>query len=313
MPMDVLTALDMLIRSAEQGSFAAAARQLGVTPVAVGKQVTKLERGLGVQLVVRTTRSFALTEAGQRLVAEARSGVLAVQNALDATNQRTEGIVGTLRVNLAPAFGRRYVLPLVGPFLDQHPRLRLDWQFENRHVDLVAEGFDLGIAGAVDLAGGLVARTLAPLHQVVVATPAYLAGAGVPLPVLPDDLPAHRLIAMRSSSSGRVRPWNLRSRSGTATVTPDPRIVVNDPDAVRDAVLAGYGIGLSGLSHVLPDLEAGDLVRLLPDWWVDLGRIVLYHPSSRLLPAKTRAFSDFLMVAFAAKGWASRLDASAGP
>lgn len=309
--MDVLTALDMLIRSADLGSFAAAARQLGVTPVAVGKQVAKLERDLGAQLVMRTTRSFALTEAGQRLVAEARGGVLAVQNALDATNQRTDGIVGTLRVSLPSAFGRRYVLPSLGPFLDRHRHLRLDWQFENRRVDLVAEGFDLGIAGGIDLAGGLVARTLVPLHLVVVASPAYLEKAGPPALRRPDELPVHALVAMRSASTGRVRPWALRSATETTIVEPDPRIVVNDPDAVREAVLAGHGIGLCGLSHVLADLDRGDLVRLLPGWWADLGRIVLYYPATRLLPAKTRAFTDFITAAFAAQRLAERLDASA--
>lgn len=309
--MDIFSALDMLIRSTELGSFAAAGRQLGLTSAAVGKQVGRLEQSLGVQLIVRSTRHIALTDAGRKLVEDARAGVHQVRAALDAANQREEGIAGTLRVSAAPAFGRQYVLPMMGPFLDAHPMLRLDWQFENRHVDLVAEGFDVGIAGGVDLAGGLAARALAPLHLVVVASPVYLSRAGLPVPTRPEELHGHQLIALRSPATGRVRPWNLHSPSGQYAYQPEPRILLNEPEAIKEAAVSGFGIALAGMAHVASELESGALVRLLPQWWVDGGNVSVYFPPSRLLPAKTRAFVDYLATVFREHRVAERL--SAGP
>ena len=307
--MDVFAALDMLVRSTEERSFSAAARQLGLTPAAVSKQIARLERELGVQLVVRSTRSLALTEAGTRLVANAGPGLTQLHAALASANQRHSAIGGVLRVSLAAAFGRQHVLPLMGPFLAAHPALKLDWHFENRQVDLIAEGFDAGIAGGVDLAGGLVARTLAPLHLVMVAAPAYLLQCGLPEPKAPNDLAAFDALVLRSASTRRSRPWSLQNRRQKATIEPKARLWLSDPEALSDAALAGYGVALAGLPHVLPHLEAGTLVRLLPQWWSDGGAISVYYSPSRLMPAKTRAFVDHITSAMSAQGLAKRLTA----
>ena len=309
--MDVHAALEMLVRSAEEGSFSAASRQLGVTPAAVSKQVGALERQLGVQLVVRSTRSLALTEAGTRLVHEAAPGLHLMQNALASANQRRTSVSGVLKVSLAPAFGRQYVLPAMGPFLLAHPALALDWHFDNRQVDLIAEGFDAGIAGAVELAGSMVARPLAPLHLVVVAAPAYVARAGLAAPVRPEDLALFEAVVLRSPSTGRVRPWQLQNRRRQVTVEPRARLWLSDPEAVSEAALAGYGIALAGLSHVHAHLASGALVRLLPQWWSDAGSMSVYFPPSRLMPAKTRAFVDFVTGAMQQSGIAQSL--RAGP
>ena len=308
--MDVFAALGMLVRSTEQNSFSAAARQLGLTPAAVSKQVALLERELGVQLVVRTTRSLALTEAGARLVREAAPGLQQVNAALAAANPRSEALTGVLRVSLAAAFGREHVLPLMGPFLDAHPALQLDWHFDNRQVDLVKEGFDAGIAGGVDLAGGLVARVLAPLHLVVVAAPAYLLRCGLPEPRAPQDLAAFDAVVLRSPSTRRARPWALQRRSRQVVVEPKVRLWLSDPEALSDAALAGYGIALAGLSHVHAHLASGALVRLLAPWWSDAGTVSVYFPPSRLMPAKTRAFVDHITAAMAQQGVARLLSAT---
>lgn len=310
--MDTVSALDMLVRSLESRSFSAAARQLGVTPAAVSKQVAALERALGVQLVQRSTRRLTLTEAGLRLVTQATPGLRQVQAALAATNQKTRAITGVLKVSLAAAFGRAYVLPRMGPLLARHADLRLDWHFENRLVDLIGEGFDAGVAGGVDLGGGLVARPLAPLHLVLVAAPAYLERRPATTLRRPEDLADHDLLALRSPKTGRVRPWQLRNGSRERVIEPQPRLWVSDPEALCDAALAGYGVALAGMPHVLPHLDAGRLVRLLPRWWCDAGTIAVYFPSTRLLPAKTRVFVDHLLAAMEADGLARRLSATAG-
>ncbi len=305
--MDLLGALEMLVRSAEGGSFSAAARQLGLTPAAVSKQVARLEQQLKLQLLVRSTRSLALTEQGQRLVREAAPGLQQVHAALSGVRERGADVAGVLKVSLAPAFGRDYVLPLMAPLLQRHPGLRLDWQFENRQVDLIAEGFDAGIAGGVELAGGLVARPLVPLHQVLVASPDYVARRG--LPRNPVELDAHDTLALRSLRTGRVRVWQLQQGRRQVTVEPSARVAVSDPEALTQAALCGLGIALAGLPHARPHLDSGALVRVLPLWWADAGDISVYFPHSRLLPAKTRAFVDHLTSEFERQGIAMRLQA----
>lgn len=311
--MDVCSALDMLSRSADARSFSAAARQLGVTPAAVSKQVAALEKRLAVQLVVRSTRSLALTEAGVRLMREAGPGLEAMQRALASANQQQTALAGVLKVSLAPAFGRQHVLPVMGPFLQAHPGLALDWQFDNRQVDLIADGFDAGIGGGIDLAGSLVARPLAPLHLVVVAAPSYLARCGAPLPRRPEDLAAFDAVVLRSARTGRSRPWSLQRRRRHVAVEPTARVWLTDPEAVGEAAVAGFGIALSAVSHVHAHLASGALVRLLPEWWSDAGSISVYFPASRLMPAKTRAFVDFVTGTLQASDIARRLTAVPRP
>ena len=309
--MDVFGALDMLVRSAEEGSFSAAARQLGLTPAAVSKQIAALEHRLAAQLLVRSTRRLALTEAGARLVQGAGPGLQQLQAALASANQRRSAVAGVLRVSLAPAFGRQEILPLMGPLLDAHPALKLDWHFENRQVDLIAEGFDAGIAGGIDLAGGLIARPLVPLHLVAVAAPSFLLGCGLPEPRAPHDLAAFEAVVLRSARTGRSRPWNLQRRHERVTVEPKARLWLSDPEAVSAAALAGYGVALAGLPHVQQHLQSGALVRLLPSWWCDAGAISIYFPPSRLMPAKTRAFVDHVVAAVESSGLARRMTAGA--
>lgn len=325
--MDLLGALEMLVRSTEGRSFSAAARQLGVTPAAVSKQITKLERHLGVQLLVRNTRQLTVTEEGQRLLREVMPGLVQVHAALGLTNQQQDVVAGVLKVSLAPAFGRHYVLPVMGPLLQQHPQLRLDWHFDNRQIDLVGEGFDAGIAGGLDLAGGLVARPLVPLHLVLVASPSYAVRKG--LPTAPAQLADHDTLALRSPNTGRARPWQLQNktvaslairRTGKSTA-PAPRhlvldlpsrVWVSDSDALVDAALCGYGIALVGMPHARPHLDSGALLRVLPGWWSDLGAISVYFPHSKMLPPKTRVFIDHLAAVFGEQGLAQRLSALRG-
>lgn len=304
--MDTMGALEMLVRSAELGSFSAAARQLGVTPAAVSKQVARLERTLGRSLVARSTRRIALTEEGHRLVSAAAPALGQVQAALAQAQSVEASFRGTLRVSLAPGFGRRYVLPALGPWLAQHSQLRFDGRFENRAVDLVAEGFDAGVSGGVELAGRLVARDLAPLHLVLVASEAYLARHG--RPETPEALGRHVLLALRSPATGRPRAWRLRGDREVG-IEPEPHHLFDDPEALAVAALEGWGIALAGLHHVLGWIEQRRLVRVLPDWWSDAGAIRVYHPHARRVPPRTRGFVDALVRAARVQRWSERLDA----
>lgn len=164
-------------------------------------------------------------------------------------------------------------------------------------MDLIAEGYDAAIGGGFELASGIVSRALAPAHVVAVASPAYLHGRTPPAD--PSGLAEFDGIVMRSSRTGRVRQWTMRDAAGAEMAGRlTERIVVNDPAAMREAALLGLGVALLALPDVLPWLERGELLRLLPRWYADAGAILIYYPTRTLLPAKTRVFIDFVTEAF---------------
>lgn len=307
--METLANLESFIRSAECGGFSAAARRLGVTPAAVSRNVAMLERNLGVRLFQRSTRSLTLTEAGERFLASVTDGVDAIQLAIADVTTHASRPAGALKVSIASTFGLDYVLPMLPAFMQRYPDVVPDCSFENRQVDLIAEGFDAAIGGGAELASGVVARQLAPLHVIAVASPEFLRGHKPPRH--PNDLASLDGIAMRSARSGRVRVWKVRNRKGVeAMLEQKTRVVANDPEALCRLALKGLGVALIAVPFVLRSLENGALQRILPDWHSDQGAISLYFTSKKLLPAKTRAFVDHITEAFREQDLARRFSAS---
>lgn len=295
--METLANLESFVRSAEGRSFSAAARRLALTPAAVSRNVAMLERNLGVRLFQRSTRKLTLTEAGEQFLVSIGGNLDALQSAIAAVSSDSGAPAGPLKVSMSPTFGIDYILPLLPAFLGRYPLIRPDWHFENRPVDLIAEGYDAAIGGGFELAPGVVSRALAPIHLVAVASPAFMAGH-LP-PTDPAGLAGLNGIVMRSSATGRVRQWVMRDAAGTevpASLTES--VVVNDPTAMRAAALLGLGVTLLAMPDVLPWLERGELVRLLPRWYVDAGAISIYYATRSLMPAKTRVFIDFVVEAF---------------
>lgn len=308
--MESLANLECFVRSAEAGSFSAAARLLALTPAAVSRNVAMLERNLGVRLFQRSTRKLSLTETGEHFLASIGGNLHALQAAIGAVTTERGEPAGVLRVSLSPSFGIGQVLPLMPQWLARYPLIRPDWHFENRPVDLIAEGFDAAIGGGFALTPGVVSRTLAPAHLIAVASPAYLAERA--LPRQPGDLADLDNIVLRASRTGRVRQTVLRNAAGReSAVQLNESMIFNDPVAMREAALLGLGVALLVVPDALPWLERGELVRLLPDWYVDLGGISLYYPSRTLMPAKTRAFIDFITEHFERESLARRFSAGA--
>jgi len=308
--METLANLESFVRAAEGGSFSEAGRRLGLTAAAVSRNVAMLERNLGVRLFQRSTRKLSLTEAGERFLVSIDGNLDALQAAIAEAAAHNSEPAGVLKVSMSLPVGLPYILPLLPPLLAKYPRIKPEWHFENRPVDLIAESYDAAIGGGFDLAPGLVSRTLAPVHVVAVASPAYLSGRT--LPADPSELAAHHGIVMRSPSTGRIRQWMLRNAGGIELAgTLTETIVVNDPAAMREAARLGLGVALIALFDVLPELERGDLIRLLPNWYADAGAISLYYASRTLVSAKTRVFVDCVVNAFRSK----RLDLrfAAGP
>jgi DNA-binding transcriptional LysR family regulator len=306
--METLNSIECFVRSAEAGSFSEAARRLGLTAAAVGKNVAKLEAGVGVRLFHRSTRHLALTEAGQRFLTEVGGGLCTIQAAIANLGSAAGEPSGTLRVSMGNSFGLTYIVPLLDRFLEQYPHISPDWHFDNRPVDLIAEKFDAAIGGAFDIPSGVVARELGPAHRVLVAAPGYL-GQRAPIGA-PADLAQCDGILVRSPQTGRVRNWPLRNRGGQqAPIELRQHMTMSDPEAVCRVAEMGLGIGLTAMPHALPYLDSGRLQRVLPDWYVDGGVLALYFPAQNLLPAKTRAFVDFIVAQFRRQKLAQRFSA----
>lgn len=306
--METLSNLESFVRSAEARSFSEAARRLGLTPAAVSRNVAKLEQNLGVRLFQRSTRRLTLTEDGERFLRAVSGSLEDLQAAIADVSTQAGQAAGTLKISMAPGFGADYILPLLPGFMARYPAVQHDWHMDNRRVDLIADGFDAAIAGGFELTPGVVARELARIHIVAVASPLYLQGRKEPKE--PRDLLKHEGIGMRSVQHGRLRNRMLRNRAGKEMPVEMPaRVVLNDPDAIAQAALMGLGVGLLAMPHALPHIESGALRRVLPNWYWDDGPISLYFPGQRLLPAKTRAFVDYLVDAFKDQRLAERFQA----
>ena len=306
--MESFGSIECFVRSAEGGSFAEAARHLSLTPAAVGKSVAKLEARLGVRLFQRSTRRLALTEAGKMFLAEVSGSLTTIQNAVANLASAEGRPVGTLKVSMGPVFGNRYVVPLLGEFMRRCPDISPDWHFDNRQVDLIAQGFDAAIGGGFDLPQGVVARKLTPAHRVLVASADYLASRA---PILePEDLGHHDGILIRSPQTGRVRSWQLTSRTRQhSPLVLKARMTMSDSEAACATAAQGLGVALVSMPFALGYLEAGTLQRVLPDWCVDDGNISIYYAEHKLLPGKTRAFVDFVIEQFAQQGLGQRFSA----
>ncbi len=309
--METLANLESFVRSAEFGSFSVAARRLSLTPAAVSRNVAMLERNLGVRLFHRSTRKITLTEAGEAFRLAVVDNLDGIQAAIAGVATDSGQPAGVLRVSMPPTFGCAHILPLLPGFLARYPRVQAEWHFENRQVDLVAEGYDAAIGGGFELTPGLVARTLAPAHIVAVASPAYMAGKRMPSD--PAKLQTMDGIVMRSTATGRVRHWTMRNAAGESRPAPlKESLVVNDPGAMREAALLGLGVAMLVTADVLPALESGALVRLAPRWFADAGAISIYYASRKLMPAKTKAFVEWVVQSFESQRLAQRFAGSLG-
>jgi len=294
--LEVMNELVAFVRVAEAGSFSAAARQHGLTPSAVSRQVARLEKVLGVALLQRTTRQLRLTEAGLDVLERGREMLAAAQ----ATVRVAEGHVGQprgrVRLSAPKAFARQVLHQPLLSFLQRHPEVDLHLMVVDRPVDALREGVDLVIRLTDDPPPGMVARALMPVRQLVLASPAYLAGRA---PVLrPEDLLAHSCLSLGEHE--RDSRWRLVQGSDVVEVAVNGRYTVNHSEMRLAAVEAGLGVGCVPDFAARDALAAGRVVRLLPDWVFDnhyQGTAYLLFAASRHMPPKVRALIDHLLAA----------------
>ena len=283
------------VRTVAAGSFAGAAKALGVSPVAVSKNVQRLERQLGVRLLQRSTRKLSLTEEGRLFYARCTGPLLELENAQSAVREKGGSSSGTLRVTSLSPFGRTYVLPLLPAFSGLYPRIEVELHLDDGISDMIAEGYDVGIRAGEMRDGSMVAREIAPLHFVVCGAPAYFAAHGVP--AVPADLAKHNCLRLRGRAARPDRALNWMLGPKRAPVMPPVRgnFVSNDITTLVTAATHGQGLVFAPLPLVLPLFRAGSLAPVLPEWISQPAHIFIHYPNRKQLPMRVRSFVNFLL------------------
>ncbi|CAB3735962.1 HTH-type transcriptional regulator DmlR [Achromobacter deleyi] len=288
----VLANIGVLTAVVESGSFARAAEALGITASGVSRAVGRLEAGVGVRLLDRTTRAVALTDEGRRLYEQINPLVAGIGEAIATAGGASAAVKGRLRVNVDAFFARLILAPHLARFLERHPDLTLDLATREQLGDLVSDGFDIAVRFGEPPSSSLVSRKLLDTRSVTVAAPSYLRKHGVP--ATPADLARHACIQMRSTMTGQLLEWNYRKKGRTTRVETSGPLHLTDGWTMLGACLGGAGIARFKASGVQDLIRQGKLVELLPDYIGDRYALYALYPSRHLPAAKVRAFIDFV-------------------
>lgn len=289
--MNQLDAMQTFVRVAELSSFTRAADSLGLPKASASTAVRKLETSLGTQLLHRTTRRVHLTADG-RAFYERCKDLLDDMDELQSMFQRAHALRGRLRVDMSSGLARHFVLPRLPEFLDQHPQLEIELSGTDRIVDVVREGFDCVLrVGTVD-DSALAARRLGALPVVTCASPAYIARHGTPKRL--EDLDAHRLVHYVSTLGTRPPGFEYPTDDGYRTRPMHGAVTVNSAEAYVGACLAGLGLIQAPRTGVVPLLNDGSLIELLPQLAAEPMPVTLLYPQRRNLPRRVRAFMDWV-------------------
>ncbi len=296
--MDQFTAMKVFRRVIELEGFSAAARDLRLSNAAVSKNVSELEVDLGVRLLTRTTRRLSVTEAGEAYYRRCVRVLDELDEARDEVSALAHTPRGTLRISAPVSLGLMHLAPAIPKFLELYPALKVDLVLNDRVVDLVEEGFDLALRGGGELSdSSLVARKLAPIRRVVCGAPAYFQRR--PVPKVPSDLRDHECLVYSLSSS--PKQWSFRHDGSDLSVRVDGRYQVSNSIALKQALLAGLGLGLVPTFVVGPELRRKQLRAVLTRFQTAPQSLYAVHPHRQYVPHKTRSFIDFVSAAFGGK------------
>lgn len=284
--LEKTTGLVAFVRTVEAGSFSAASRIIGSSQSAVSKSVSALEKRLNVKLIQRSTRTFSLTSEGQAYYERVAPLLRAIEDAEDVVQVATTAR-GLIRVSAPQELGRMLIAPWSAQFLEKFPDVSLDLGVTDRFVDIIREGYDVGIRMGALADSDLSSRKIGEIRFVLAAAPAYLERHGFPHDI--DDLGRH--VFARYVSSGR--PWPYILADGTP-LPASGRFVTDDSGSIREAVLTGAGIAYLLHVTVAQDLAEGRLVKLLPDLMLPQMTVYAVHAFGRQLPVRARLFIDQL-------------------
>jgi DNA-binding transcriptional LysR family regulator len=288
----LLSGLGVLAAVVQAGSFVRAAGALGLTQSGVSRAVARLEQGVGVRLLDRTSRAVTLTDEGRRFYERVGPLLGELEDAAADAARASAAVRGRLRVMVDPMFARLDLSARLVAFLSAHPDLSVDITVRHRLGDLVAEGFDAAVRFGEPEPSALVARKLTDTRVVTVAAPSYVARCGKP--ARPQDLLKHECIMFRDPANDRPFEWEFWRKGRIVTVQAAGRLMINDPGLLLALCLAGQGVAQM-LELGAEGLREGRLVELLPAWNEERFPLYVFYPSRRLPPAKVRAFVDFVV------------------
>ncbi len=299
--MDRLACMKVFVKAVEAGSISSAAAELNLSSQLAGKQIRALEDGLGIKLLTRTTRRQSLTDSGQ-LFYERAKNILAEMEAAEALMAETRSEPrGRLRISAPITFGSHGLAPEIPEYLRQHPEVSIDLSLTNRTVDLVEEGFDVVFRTGDLPDSSLIARRLASYRLALCAAASYIKLAE-PLRA-PLDLLKHECLVF-SHTSLRTQ-WSFDGPEGRVTVPINGRFYTNSGEALRAAAVAGMGILLQPYELVADEIEAGRLIRLLPEYEPPARSLHVLYASDRRMTPKLRSFLDFAVKKFSDKRFES--------
>lgn len=286
--MDRWQAMRVFVKVAESGGFADAGRQLHMSPPAVTRVIATLEEMIGTRLLIRTTRSVKLTEAGSRYLEDCRRILAEITEAEAAAAGAHATPTGTLIVTASMLFGNMYVLPIVTDFLTQHPAVTVRALFLDRVTNIVDEGIDVAVRIGHLTDSGYSAVRVGSVRRVICGAPAYFDKNGVPQ--VPADLAGHNIVM--ATAAWTSLDWHF-GRDQKTSVTIRPRLFCNTNEAAIAAAVSGWGLTRVLSYQIAPALVAGELQITLSDFEEDPLPIHLVHAAGRHASAKVRSFIDF--------------------
>jgi DNA-binding transcriptional LysR family regulator len=279
----------------DSGSLTRAGARLGMSKSMVSRRLARLEEELGAPLLARTTRGMSLTEAGSDFLPHAQRMVAELQSARDALSRQGEA-TGRLRVTAPTSFGITHLAPVLAELALRHPRLEIAASYSDRIVDVVGEGFDAAVRMGSLGDSSLIARRIAPVRAVLVASPAYLARSGTP--ATPAELADHEAVLHGD------QVWPFRRDGREFSVRPRGRVAADNGLAEMAAVVAGLGIALMPAFLAGPAIHRGEVVRLLEDYRVpEAGLYLVRPPPATPVPNKVKALTEILVERFGGGDW----------
>jgi len=280
-----------------EGSITNAAKRLQMAPPSVSNALKSLEEDVGLPLFTRNTRSIEVTEAGKRLYDDISTSMSELAFAYESISDLGKVPSGKVRLTIPRFVYLHYFQPVYSEFCQRYPNIELEISISDANVDILNQGFDMGIRFGDRVEEGMVARRLTgAMHEALFATPDYLEAFGTPK--TPGDLKSHKLIQYRFIASNQVAPLFLRSGARDITVEMPTALVVNDTDVMIDASLKGLGIGRI-VEPVVADLIAsGELIPVLQDYWYPYSELYVYFHKNAQKARRVRVMVDFLLEKF---------------
>lgn len=297
MNFDLNTALRVFRLIATHGSFTRAAAEMEVSTSALSQSLRQLEDHLGVRLLHRSTRRVALTEAGEIFLARINPALADIDSAIDSIRPDQTQPTGRLKITLPHIAVALILKPVLTKFMQSYPKIQLDIDTNDGLVDIVGEGFDVGIRLGEALQREMIAVPLGgKIYSKLVATPAYFKEHGIPKH--PRDIQKHLCICHRFVTSGILHKWDFEQKGNKLEIVPEGPLIVNDNDIRLFSVLQGVGLAYAFETEVKEYIASGELISVLENWLPPFDGFYLYYASRTHLPPKLRVFIDFMREQF---------------